>query len=145
MKRFWKRLKWVLIVVICLLLLAQFVGSDKSLALESVVPTDPSIDAILKRSCADCHSNNTNWPWYSYVAPVSWFVIGHVNDGRRDLNLSNWGSYDKRQQQGRLNQMCKLAKLGVMPLSSYTPLHPGSRLTAEEVQTLCNWTSANSN
>jgi len=65
-----------------------------------------------------------------------------VNDGRRDLNFSEWGKYNKRLQGQRLNQMCDLAKRGDMPLSSYTPLHPGSKLTGEDVRVLCDWTQA---
>lgn len=148
MKRARKTLKWILIVCLGLLVLAQFVGpartnpaADRSLALESIVQVDPKVHWILERSCADCHSNYTRWPWYAHVAPVSWFVIGHVNDGRKDLNFSEWGRYDKLGQQGRLKQMCKLATIGAMPLSSYTPLHPGSKLTAEDVKALCDWTS----
>ena len=144
-----KTLKWVLLVGLCLVVMAQFVGpartnpvSDNSLSLESIVQVDPNVHSILERSCSDCHSNDTRWPWYSHVAPVSWFVIGHVDDGRRDLNLSEWGKYDKRRQSQRLQQMCNLAKAGIMPLSSYTPLHPGSKLTAEDVKALCDWTSS---
>ena len=116
--------------------------TDQSMALESHVKVDPKVEAILEKSCADCHSNHTRWPWYSNVAPVSWFVIGHVKDGRRDLNLSEWGNYDKRQQSQRLSQMCDLAKAGAMPLSSYTPLHSGSKLTQEDVRVLCDWTES---
>jgi hypothetical protein len=101
---------------------------------------EPKVASILDRSCADCHSNKTRWPWYSNVAPVSWFVIGHVNDGRRDLNFSEWGNYDLRRQNARLQQMCDLASSGTMPLSSYTPLHSGSKLTAADVKALCDWT-----
>ena len=133
----------------CLFVVAQFVRpaktnpvSDPLMALESRLPVDPKVETILVRSCADCHSNHTRWPWYTNVAPVSWFVIGHVNDGRQDLNLSEWGNYDKRKQTTRLNQMCELAKTGAMPLSSYTPLHPGSKLSGDDVKALCEWTGS---
>ena len=147
MTSFRRTLRWTFLIGFCLFVVAQFVGpartnplTDRSLALESNVQLDTRVASILDRSCSDCHSNRTRWPWYSTVAPVSWFVIGHVNDGRRDLNLSEWGNYDKRQQSQRLDQMCDLAKAGVMPLSSYTPLHPGSKLSPEDVRVLCDWT-----
>jgi hypothetical protein len=134
------------VIGFCLFVVAQFVGpaktnpvSDPSVALESKLQVDPKVETILNRSCVDCHSNRTRWPWYTNVAPVAWFVIGHVNDGRRDLNLSEWGNYDKRKQTTRLNQMCELAKTGAMPLSSYTPLHPGSKLSGDDVKALCEW------
>jgi len=112
------------------------------MVIESQVQVDPRVAGILERSCADCHSNNTRWPWYSNVSPVSWFVVGHVNDGRQVLNFSDWGSYDKRRQSARLDQMCDLARAGVMPLGSYTPLHRGSKLTDDDVKVLCDWTKA---
>jgi Haem-binding domain len=149
MKRLWKGLRWLVIISGGLLLIAQLIrpaktnpATDQSLALENHVQVDPKVAAILEKSCADCHSNNTRWPWYSNIAPVSWFVIGHVNDGRRDLNFSEWGNYDRRRQSRRLDQMCDLVKSGAMPLGSYTPLHPGSKLTGEEVKVLCDWTRA---
>lgn len=139
----------MLVIAAALFLIAQLIRpaktnpvTDQSLALESQLQLDPKVGAIIERSCVDCHSNRTRWPWYSNVAPVSWFVIGHVNDGRRDLNFSEWGKYNKRLQGQRLNQMCDLAKRGDMPLSSYTPLHPGSKLTGEDVRVLCDWTQA---
>jgi hypothetical protein len=149
MTRLRTTLRWLVLIGFCLFVVAQFVGpaktnpvSDPSVALESKLHMDPKVETILERSCADCHSNRTRWPWYTNVAPVSWFVIGHVNDGRRDLNFSEWGNYDKRKQISRLGQMCDLAKSGVMPLDSYTPLHPGSKLSPDEVKALCVWTRA---
>ena len=149
MKLVWKSVRWLFVIAVALFLIAQLIRPartnpviDQSLALESQIQLDPNIRTILERSCYDCHSNRTRWPWYSNVAPVSWFVIGHVNDGRRDLNFSEWGKYDKRRQNQRLDQMCGLTKRGEMPLSSYTPLHPGSKLTSEDVSVLCNWTQA---
>jgi hypothetical protein len=146
---FRKWFRWFFVIGVVLFAVAQFVGpaktnpvEDPSLALESKVQIDSRVATILNRSCADCHSNRTRWPWYSNVAPVSWFVIGHVNEGRRDLNFSEWGTYDKRKQISRLNQICDLTKAGIMPLSSYTPLHPGSKLTADDVKTVCDWTNS---
>jgi hypothetical protein len=144
-----KTLRWLVVIGFCLFVVAQFVGPaktnpviDPSLALESKLHVDSQVETILNRSCVDCHSNRTRWPWYTNVAPVSWFVIGHVNDGRRDLNFSEWGNYDKRKQTTRLDQMCQLAKAGAMPLSSYTPLHPGSKLSGDDVKALCEWTES---
>ena len=142
-------LKWLLLAAIIVLVVIQFFGPARtnptaapSLALESHVQVPPNVKTLLDRSCVDCHSNNTHWPWYSRVAPVSWFVIDHVNNGRTELNLSEWGRYDKRQQSHNLDDMCELAREGDMPLSSYTPLHPGSKLTADDVKTLCDWATA---
>jgi Haem-binding domain len=149
MKRVWKILRWVMVVAACLLVIVQFIrpaktnpAADASLAIESHVQVDPKVSAILDRSCVDCHSNKTRWPWYSHVAPVSWFVIDHVNEGRKELNLSEWGTYDRRRQLGKLRQICREVTDGAMPLSSYTPMHAGSSLTPDDVKTLCDWSDA---
>jgi len=149
MKRVWKILRWVMVVAACLLVIVQFIrpvktnpAADTSLAIESHVQVDPKVSAIFARSCVDCHSNKTRWPWYSHVAPVSWFVIDHVNEGRKELNLSEWGTYDRRRQLGKLRQICREVTNGAMPLSSYTPMHAGSSLTSDDVKTLCDWSDA---
>ena len=149
MKRLFRVLRWVLIIGVVCLVIAQFFGpaktnpaSDATQSIESRLQVTPQVAAILDRSCNDCHSNKTRWPWYSNVAPVSWFVIGHVNEGRENINLSEFGKYTPRDVDSLLRQMCREVKAGVMPLSSYTPLHPGSKLSAEDVKTLCDWTDA---
>ena len=141
-----KVLKWSLLVVTCLFVIAQFYRPaktnpviDQSQALEAHMQVEPRVAAILDRSCADCHSNKTRWPWYSNVAPVSWFVIDHVNEGRSNLNFSAWGSYSPREKREALNDICRETKSGSMPLSSYTPLHPASKLSGDDVKTLCEW------
>ena len=146
--RFWKVLRWLFLIGVCLFVIVQFIRpartnpvSEPSLALESHAQVEPKVAQILDRSCADCHSNKTRWPWYTQVAPVSWFVIDHVNHGRSHLNFSEWGSYDKERQTNLMRQMCAEVKSGAMPLSSYTPLHPGSTLTAEDIKTICDWTN----
>ncbi|HKO96686.1 MAG TPA: heme-binding domain-containing protein [Pyrinomonadaceae bacterium] len=149
MKRAKRILKWVAVGIACLVVAIQFAGPARSnpVAVESqVVETHlqvtPQVTAILNRSCNDCHSNKTRWPWYSKVAPVSWFVIDHVNHGRSHLNFSEWGRYDRLEAGEMLGSICKEVKSGAMPLSSYTPLHPGSKLAAEDVKLLCDWANA---
>jgi hypothetical protein len=122
MKLVWKLLRWAMVAVACLFVIAQFIrpaktnpSADPSLAIESHVQVDPKVSSILDRSCADCHSNKTRWPWYTNVAPVSWFVIDHVNDGRKELNLSEFGKYDRRRQLNKLKQICSSANtIGVV-------------------------------
>jgi len=149
MKMFRKVIKWLGLLLICAFVVAQFIrpaktnpAEDPSLAVENHVQVDPNVSAILDRSCNDCHSNKTRWPWYTQVAPVSWFVINHVNEGRQELNLSEFGKYDKRRQLGKLRQMCREVTDGAMPLSSYTPMHAGSKLSPDDVKTLCAWSDA---
>lgn len=149
MKRLFRILRWVVVAGVCGLIVLQFFGpaktnpvADASQSIEARHQVTPPVTAILERSCNDCHSNKTRWPWYSHVAPVSWFVIDHVNEGRENLNFSEWGRYTEDDVDGMLKQICREVRSGVMPLSSYTPLHPGSKLSAEDVKTLCDWTDA---
>ena len=149
MKRLLKALRWVLIAGAVCLVIVQFFGpaksnpaSDATQSIESRLQVTPQVAAILDRSCNDCHSNKTRWPWYANVAPVSWFVIDHVNEGRENMNFSEWGKYTQRDNDSLLRQMCREVRAGAMPLSSYTPLHPGSTLSTDDVKTLCDWTDA---
>lgn len=147
MKKLLRLLRWVAIIIALGLVIAQFFGpartnpaADPSQAIESKLQVPPEVAAILDRSCYDCHSNKTRWPWYSHVAPVSWFVIDHVNEGRENLNFSEWSQYDKPD--GLMRQICREVRSGSMPLSSYTPLHPGSEVSTEDRQKICAWTDA---
>jgi hypothetical protein len=108
-------------------------------SLEEHARVSPEVAGVLQRSCMDCHSNRTDWPWYSNVAPASWFVVDHVNDGRRHLNFSRWGTYDRRRADNLLKEICATAQTGFMPLDSYTLVHRGARLAPSDVKTLCQW------
>jgi hypothetical protein len=141
-----KGLKVAAVVVALLLVAAQFVRPARTnppevagRALEHHVAVPPEVAEVLARSCADCHSNRTDWPWYSHVAPASWFVADHVNDGRRHLNFSDWARYDANDTDAMLRHICYEARSGSMPLDSYTLLHPRARLSPRDVQTLCDW------
>ena len=110
--------------------------SDPTAAL-TAVPAD--VSAILDRSCRDCHSNGTRWPWYTNVAPVSWWVIDHVNHGRSHFNYSEWSKYDPEEQRNLLKQSCELIRKAEMPLPSYLRMHDAA-LSPEEVMVLCAFT-----
>lgn len=149
MKRSFKILRWLVILLAAAFVIIQFVRPartnppvDPAKSIEANLQVSPQVAAIFDRSCNDCHSNKTRWPWYSNVAPVSWFVIGHVNDGRSAMNLSEWGAYDKDKQSHRLRDMCEQVQDGEMPLSTYTPLHPGSTLSAADKKTVCDWANS---
>jgi heme-binding protein len=149
MKRLRKITRWIVVVLACLFVVAQFSrpartnpAVDQSRDLQAHTQVTPQVAAILDRSCGDCHSNKTRWPWYSNVAPVSWFVIDHVDHGRSHLNFSDWGRLNQREAQEMLGQICREVKSGNMPLSSYTPLHPGSKLSGDDVRLLCDWADA---
>jgi hypothetical protein len=147
--RLLKIFKWTAIVVVCLLAIAQFKrpaktnpAVDPAQALEAHTQLDPKVSSILNRSCYDCHSNKTRWPWYANVAPVSWFVIDHVDHGRSHLNFSEWSKYTTEEKKTHLGQFCDLVTQGWMPLSSYTPLHPDAKLSDADKKVICEWASA---
>ncbi len=98
--------------------------------------------AVLDRACRDCHSNDTRWPWYTNVAPVSWFVIDHVNHGRRHFNYSDWAQYAPEDARRILENTCEYARQGSMPRPSYLWMHRDARLSDVDVATLCDWTDA---
>jgi hypothetical protein len=95
------------------------------------------VSAVIDRSCRDCHSNETTWPWYSHVAPVSWLIAYDVSDGREALNFSDWASYSPDRQQKLLARSCDEVTEGEMPGLWYTLIHRGARLTTVEVAAIC--------
>ncbi len=116
--------------------------TDPARTIQAHVQVPPQVNGILQHSCGDCHSHNTRWPWYSNVAPVSWMVIDDVNEGRRELNLSDWAKFDAKQQIKKLEKICTETREGGMPLMSYTWAHTGAKLSPEQRQTLCEWSKA---
>lgn len=141
-----KVLKVVAASLLLLLVGVQFVRPERvnptavaGRSLEEHARVPPEVAGVLERSCMDCHSNRTDWPWYSNVSPVSWFVVEHVNDGRRHLNFSRWGEYSRRDATEHLHGICSEAKSGAMPLDSYTLVHRGARLAPSDVKALCDW------
>lgn len=108
-------------------------------ALSAKVPIPDHVQAVLARSCADCHSNQTRWPWYAYVAPVSWGVIGDVNNGRDHMNLSDW-RYSPEEGADLIDGICKQVKRRRMPLSMYLWMHGDAKLTDDEIKQVCAWT-----
>lgn len=117
-------------------------SSNPSQHIQAVMPVHPEVAAALNRSCDNCHSNNTVWPWYSNVAPVSWLVINDVNEGREELNFSSWGAYNGEKQQKLLGEICNEVRSGEMPGAAYLVAHPQARLTAEEQTAICSWTQS---
>lgn len=102
----------------------------------------PQLTAILNRSCMDCHSNRTVWPWYSYVAPVSWLVERDVRGGRDHMNLSAWHQYSLKQQQQLLADIGSAVKNREMPPPQYTLVHRDARLSDAETDIVYAWARA---
>src|SRR6516162_5503798 len=101
---------------------------------------NPQVGKIMERSCQDCHSNRTAWPWYSYVAPVSWLITKHVNEGREILNFSDWAT--EPPSEGERMLICDAVSDGRMPLPDYTAIHRNARLSKQDVELICEWAAA---
>ena len=146
-----KWLKRVVIALAILFLAAQVIRPnmtnppvDESRTLHAKAQVSPEVYAIMERACNDCHSNKTAWPWYSQVAPVSWYLSRHVDEGRRELNISDWAKNDNKRATRKLGDICDQVKTGQMPLSSYVVIHPSAKLSEADKQKLCEWTEQES-
>jgi Haem-binding domain len=144
-----RRVKKVLLALLGLLLLAQVVQPRRtnppvveSRSMAAHIPVPAQIQGILKRSCYDCHSSATVWPWYSHTAPVSWLVTDDVNEGRRHINFQDWESLEAKEAVERLGLICGEVKSGDMPPRSYRIMHPRSVLSPEEVNAICSWSQS---
>jgi len=141
-----KFLKWVGIGLTILVIGIQFFRPertnppvDQTRTMYSMFSVPDDIKGIVDRSCSDCHSYDTRWPWYSSIAPVSWLVANDVKEGRKHLNLSDFAQYGSRRALGKLDMMCENMQDGLMPLPQYLTLHPNARLSAEEIDRFCTW------
>ncbi|MBY0488590.1 MAG: heme-binding domain-containing protein [Gemmatimonadaceae bacterium] len=106
------------------------------------MPAPPAVREILRRACYDCHSNETSWPWYSRVAPVSWWVLDHVKEGRGEFNASEWNRMSDARKLRLPRRLWREVSGGEMPPWYYTPMHPAAKLTAGDTAVLHAWYQA---
>lgn len=99
----------------------------------------PEVQATLERSCFHCHSNQTQWPWYSHIAPISWLTVHDVELGRKEINFSEWDAYYPATRRRKLQWLQRALKEEVMPPWSYRVMHPGSRLSDNDRRALRQW------
>ena len=139
-------IKKILLALLILIIAIQFIQPARNKS-GQVLPTDIStvdnlprpVEAILKNACYDCHSNNTNYPWYANIQPAGWILARHIKNGKAELNFSEFGSYSIRKQKNKLNSIANSLKDGTMPLTSYTLIHKNARLTKDENALIINW------
>lgn len=147
MKKFFKRL---LIALLCLFILLQFyprhnnniAAETSSKDISKVYNVPSTVQAILKASCYDCHSNHTTYPWYASVQPVSLWLEDHIKEGKAELNFSEFGNYSLRRQYRKLEEVIDEVKEDAMPLSSYTLIHRSAKLNAEQKAIITGWSAA---
>ncbi len=142
MKKF---LKIVVIVLAVAFVAAQFVRTDRTnppIDETKVLQAPADVQAILDRSCADCHSSKTTWPWYTNVQPVAWWIADHVKEARKELSLSEFGTYSPKKAAHKMEEVCEMVEKGEMPLKSYLPLHPSAKLSDADRTRLCEWSKA---
>jgi len=138
-------MKKTILIIVAVLVAIQLIRPertnppvDPSLTLQ----TDPEVMRILKRSCYDCHSNETKWPWYSNIAPLSWSITSHVKEGREALNFSKWHQIDPKTKKKRLKRAVKTTSNGMMPLPSYLWIHHDAKLSKADKARLKAWFEA---
>lgn len=140
------RTKKILLAILIVLIVIQFVQPARNTS-GQVLQTDivkvfnvpQSTQAVFKKACYDCHSNNTRYPWYANVQPIGWLLARHVKEGKAELNFSEFGSYSSRRQANKLRAIENSVKDGTMPLSSYLLLHKDARLTETDKTEIINW------
>ncbi len=140
MKRF---VKWAIGVLVAALLLIQLVPVKRTNPPGGTGQFAPAeVTAVFQRACYDCHSNETAWPWYSRVAPVSWLVADDVKEGREHLNFSNWDLLDQDKREKMKSEIWEELEAGDMPLWFYLPLHPDARLSRDDLTVIRAWAVA---
>ena len=138
-------LKKILIGLLVVLVIMQAfrpvknVSGDVSKDISTLYPVPQEVQTILDRSCADCHTNKTNYPWYAEIQPVAWWLNDHVTDGKKHFNLNNFGNMRIAVQNHKLEELIDEIKEGEMPLESYTLIHKDAKLSEDDKLVVTNW------
>lgn len=138
-------MKKVLLIILVTFILMQFIRPEKNdsknemNAMSTAMEIPVEVTKIIQTSCADCHSNFTKYPWYSEIAPASWYLAQHVKEGKENLNFSEWTNYNKDQQAHILKDIKEVLNDHEMPLKSYLLIHKEAKLTENQYQILYDW------
>lgn len=141
--------KWALLLA-AVLLLIQFIRLPRNSGsatgdqdLSKVVQVPAEINTMLETSCYDCHSNKTVYPWYANIQPLGWWLQYHVNEGKEELNFSEFASYDLKRQAHKMEEIAEMVEEGEMPMSAYTLIHKNAVLTEAQKTSLIAWAKEN--
>ena len=139
-------LRKIMIILLVILILIQFFHPKKNISTDPTpndiaqhftVPTD--VQDVLKKSCYDCHSNNTSYPWYNNIQPVAWWLQNHIKGGKHELNFNEFASYAPKKQYKKLKSIIDSQKEGWMPLDSYLWIHKDAILSQDQKDHLIKW------
>jgi len=141
-----KHLKKILIGLLAILIVLQFFRPEKNIAeglsesdISYAITVPADIHTILQEKCYDCHSNNTSYPWYSNFQPVAWWMADHIEEGKEELNFSDFKKYSEKKANHKLEEVSEMIKDDEMPLPSYTLVHRSAKLTSEEKTRINAW------
>lgn len=142
-------MKKILIVILVAFVIIQFFPIDKTnppvnigMDFVNIKDTPENIAQVLKTSCYDCHSNETKYPWYSSIAPSSWFLKNHIDEGRKELNFSTFAVYESKRQIHKMEECIEMIEKKEMPLESYYIGHQNAKLTDQQSQMLIKYFKA---
>lgn len=142
--------RMILYIILGSFVLIQFFRVQKNIN-DDAVPHDflqvhsdmpENLQQNFRTSCYDCHSNNTNYPWYAHIAPFSWVIDQHIRNGKDEINFNAYDSLGKRQKIAFLDEICEVVSDSSMPPQNYLMLHPDVALSEDEILSICNWTEA---
>jgi len=136
----------ILIALVLLFIIIQFIpvelNQSETISKDDFIATmnpPEEIAQMLKTSCYDCHSNNTNYPWYDRVVPVSFWVKHHIDEAKEELNFSEWNTYSKKRKNHKIKEIIEETEEGEMPLKTYVIMHSDAKLSSEQQEQLKNW------
>lgn len=139
-------MKKVLVILLVVFILIQFFPIDRTnptptpqLDFLTIKKTPESTATIIKNSCYDCHSNETKYPWYSRIQPVSWLLKNHIDEGRKKLNFSNFANYEPKRQAHKMDEAAEMIEKGEMPMDSYVLIHSAAKLSEQQKQELIKY------
>jgi hypothetical protein len=141
-----KIIKKILVLLLIVFVIVQFFGPEKnegdlaslSIFIEETNPPE-NVKKILETSCYDCHSSKTEYPWYNSITPVNYWLAGHVKDGKKHLNFSNWSEYSLKRKEHKMDELHEEVAKKKMPLESYTYTHSEANLTQEQIDAVVTW------
>ena len=140
--------KYILLGLLVIFIIIQFFRPAKNISVQLSendishrFNMSPELTKIFQNSCYDCHSNNTRYPWYWQIQPVTWWMNGHISDAKREVNYSEFLSYPARKQYKKIEETNEQVQENEMPLSSYTLIHQSARLDKAQKLLVKQWTA----